>query len=86
VSLKIPPGSQQGSRLRLKEKGLPHLHGSARGAASGTSGGSRGDLYYTLKIVTPASPSEEERALMQQLRRLREQQGGRADPRRELFS
>jgi DnaJ-class molecular chaperone len=86
VSLKIPPGSQQGSRLRLKEKGLPHLHGSAHGAASGTSGGSRGDLYYTLKIVTPASPSEEERSLMQQLRRLREQQGDRADPRRELFS
>ena len=82
VSLKIPPGSQQGSRLRLKEKGLPRL----QGAASGTSGGSRGDLYFTVKIVTPASLSQEERGLMEQLRRLREQQGDRADPRRTLFS
>jgi DnaJ-class molecular chaperone len=75
VALKIPPGSQQGSRLRLKEKGLPRLHG-----------GGRGDLYFTLKIVTPPSLSQEERALMEQLRRLREQQGDRADPRRTLFS
>jgi DnaJ-class molecular chaperone len=79
VSLKIPPGSQQGSRLRLKEKGLPRLHGSAHGPV-------RGDLYYTLKIVTPAAPSAEERTLLQQLRRLRDEQGDRADPRRNLFS
>lgn len=82
VSLKIPPGSQQGGRLRLKGKGLPHLHGSAPGA----SGGSRGDLYYTLKIVVPSSPSEEERALIHQLSRLRQEQGDRADPRRVFFS
>jgi DnaJ-class molecular chaperone len=75
VGLKIPPGSQQGSRLRLKEKGLPRL-----------GEGGRGDLYYTLKIVTPAAPSEEERAVIQQLRELRERQGDRADPRRALFS
>jgi DnaJ-class molecular chaperone len=79
VALKVPPGSQQGSRLRLKEKGLPRLRGSA-------SGGGLGDLYYTLKIVTPASPTEEELALIQQLRRLRDEQGDRADPRRSLFS
>jgi DnaJ-class molecular chaperone len=79
VSLKIPPGSQQGSRLRLKGKGLPRLHGPAHG-------GGRGDLYYTLKIVTPAAPSEEEQTLLQQLRSLRERQGDLADPRRKLFS
>ena len=74
VSLKIPPGSQPGSRLRLKEKGLPYLHGAGRG-----------DLYYTLKMVTPAVLTEEERTLLQQLRRLREEQGERANPRRSFF-
>jgi len=73
VSLKIPPGSQQGSRLRLKEKGLPHLHGAGRG-----------DLYYSLKIVIPATLTEEEKKLIQQLRKLREQQGERANPRRAI--
>ncbi|MBI3621262.1 MAG: J domain-containing protein [Nitrospirae bacterium] len=79
LSLKIPPGSQQGGRLRLKGKGLPHLHGPS-------SDGGRGDLYYTLKIITPSSPSEEERALVQELRRVREKQGDQADPRRQFFS
>ena len=83
VALKIPPGSQQGSRLRLKEKGLPRL---PEGSAGSGAGRGRGDLYFTLKIVTPASASEEERAIVQQLRELRERQGDRADPRRALFS
>jgi curved DNA-binding protein len=75
VSVKIPPGSQSGSHLRLKEKGVPHLHGAGRG-----------DLYYTLKIVTPAALTVEEKELIQQLRGLREQQGARANPRHALFS
>ncbi len=75
VSLTIPPGSQSGSRLRLKGKGLPHLHGSGRG-----------DLYYRLKIVTPAALTDEEKELILQLKQLRERQGDRRDPRRALFS
>ncbi|MEW6325354.1 MAG: J domain-containing protein, partial [Nitrospirota bacterium] len=71
VSVKVPPGSQSGSRLRLKEKGLPHLHGAGRG-----------DLYYQLKIVTPTALTEEEQRLIQQLRQARERQGDRANPRR----
>jgi hypothetical protein len=43
-------------------------------------------LYFTIKVVTPAAPTEEERKLLQQLRKLREQQGERADPRRSLFA
>ncbi|MBM4246135.1 MAG: hypothetical protein FJ148_20445 [Deltaproteobacteria bacterium] len=31
VSLKIPPGTQSGRRLRLRGKGVPDLHGGARG-------------------------------------------------------
>ena len=29
--LKIPAGSQTGKVFRLKDKGIPHLHGSGRG-------------------------------------------------------
>ena len=75
VALKIPPGSQQGNRLRLKGKGLPQLHATGRG-----------DLYYTLNIVTPATMSSEERELIQQLRRLREKRGAAGDPRHSLYS
>lgn len=44
VSLRVPAGSNTGSRLRLKGKGVPNR-----------SGGKRGDQYVTLKIVLPDS-------------------------------
>jgi len=31
VELSIPPGTQPGKMLRLKNKGLPHLHGVGKG-------------------------------------------------------
>jgi curved DNA-binding protein len=46
VRFRVPPGSQSGKRIRLKEKGLPDLRG-----------GARGDLYAVVKIVLP-EPSE----------------------------
>ena len=42
VRLSVPAGSQSGTRLRLRGKGLPDL-----------KGGARGDLYAVLKIVLP---------------------------------
>lgn len=42
VRLKVPAGSQSGTQLRLRGKGLPDLRG-----------GPRGDLYAVLKIVLP---------------------------------
>jgi curved DNA-binding protein len=42
VRLKIPAGSQSGSQLRLRGKGIPDIRG-----------GARGDLYAVLKIVLP---------------------------------
>jgi curved DNA-binding protein len=42
VLLRIPAGSQGGTRLRLRGKGLPDL-----------KGGSRGDLFAVLKLVLP---------------------------------
>ena len=47
VSLRIPAGSNTGSTLRLKGKGVPDR-----------SGGPRGDQYVTLKIVLPDQPDD----------------------------
>jgi curved DNA-binding protein len=42
VRLRVPAGSQSGTRLRLRERGLPDLRG-----------GTRGDLYAVVKVVLP---------------------------------
>lgn len=56
VTLKIPPGSKAGQRLRLSGKGLPKPKGGS------------GDLYAVLMIAVPGTHSERERALYEQLR------------------
>lgn len=53
VSLGIPPGSQTGNRLRLKERGLP--------------GRSPGDLYVVLKIVNPPADDPAAKALFERM-------------------
>lgn len=68
VRVKVPPGSRADGKLRLKGKGLP------------TASGGRGDLFYTLQIVMPASTSDEDRTLYEQLGR-----APHADPRAELL-
>ena len=42
VRLRVPPGSQSGTRLRLRGKGLPDL-----------KGGGRGDLHAVVQVVLP---------------------------------
>jgi molecular chaperone DnaJ len=54
--LKIPPGSQTGKILRLKDKGIPHLRGSGRG-----------DQVVRLLVVTPESLTKEQRQLFEEL-------------------
>lgn len=54
VSLKIPPGSQTDSRLRLKGRGLP--------------GNPAGNQFVILKIVTPPADSEKSRRIYRQMR------------------
>jgi len=56
INLKIPPGTQSGTEMRLRGKGLPNGKGGV------------GDLYIVLKIVTPASIGTEERALWEKLK------------------
>lgn len=59
VRVKVPPGSQSDSKLRLKGKGLS------------TASGSQGDLFLVLRIVMPPSVSEDERKAYEELKRLR---------------
>jgi len=55
MTLKTPPGSHAGQRLRLRGEGLNRR------------GGGRGDEYLRLQIVNPQILTEAERELYQQL-------------------
>ncbi|MDH7498668.1 MAG: DnaJ C-terminal domain-containing protein [Syntrophomonadaceae bacterium] len=59
VVMTVPPGSRNGTRLRLQGKGLPRKDGT------------RGDQYVRLVIDIPRQVDEQQRALYEQLRRLR---------------
>jgi molecular chaperone DnaJ len=56
-TVKVPEGSQPGSRVRLKALGVPHVNGSGRG-----------DLFVHLEVRTPSKLSREQRKLFEQLR------------------
>jgi molecular chaperone DnaJ len=58
----IPPGTQSGTRIRLRGKGLPRL---------GHSG--NGDLHVRIHVYTPEHLTEEQRRLFRELARLEEQ-------------
>ena len=53
VDLKIPPNSNQGSKLRLKGRGLP--------------GKTPGDLYVQLKVTLPPADNDKARELYRQM-------------------
>lgn len=56
--LKIPPGTQNGQRFRLKARGLPQ------------PGGGRGDLYVVIGIDIPTSVTAEQRKHWEKLAEL----------------
>ncbi len=57
VSLKVPPGTKSGQRMRLKGRGLPRPDGS------------RGDLYAIVQVVVPEKPTAAEREAYEALKR-----------------
>ena len=59
VSVTIPPGTQPGAILRLKEKGLPEF-----------GGGRHGEMYLRIEVQIPEQLSREERELYERLRAL----------------
>lgn len=76
--VKIEPGTESGTVIKVKGRGVPNLN--RRG---------RGDIFITLHVVTPRDLSRDERKLYQQLAELRgedgKRQGARADLRRPGF-
>ncbi|MDB6146759.1 MAG: chaperone DnaJ domain protein, partial [Spartobacteria bacterium] len=58
VRLKIPPGTQNGQRFRLRGKGLPG------------SSDTRGDLYVVVQIDVPKKITDREREVWRELARL----------------
>jgi molecular chaperone DnaJ len=65
--IRVEPGTESGTVVRLRGKGVPNLN--RRG---------RGDLFVTLHVVTPRDLSKEERRIYEQLAALRDE-----DPRAE---
>jgi molecular chaperone DnaJ len=69
--LKIPPGTQSGQKLRLREKGVP----------SATREGVRGDEIVEITVHVPMPRDERTKELLRELAKLNPE-----DPRAELWS
>jgi molecular chaperone DnaJ len=68
--VRIPPATNSGKTLRLKEKGVP----SARS-------GARGDQYVEIQVIVPQPTDERVRNLMKELETIAPE-----DPRKDLFT
>jgi curved DNA-binding protein len=55
LTLTVPPGTSSGQKMRLRGKGVPNPRGED------------GDLYATIKIVTPKSLSKKEKDAWEEL-------------------
>ncbi|HEV3511703.1 MAG TPA: J domain-containing protein [Candidatus Sulfotelmatobacter sp.] len=69
--LKIPPGTQSGQKLRLREKGVP----------SATREGARGDEIVEITVTVPMPRDERTKELLRELAKLNPE-----DPRSELWA
>ena len=70
AQLKIPPGTQSGQKLRLREKGVP----------SAVKEGVRGDEIVEVKVVAPNVGDEKSKEILRELAKLNPE-----DPREELW-
>jgi len=68
--LRVPPGTNSGQKLRLREKGVPSLRNPDH----------RGDQYVELQVVVPKPVDERVRELLKELERVAPE-----DPRKDLF-
>ena len=68
--VRIPPGTNSGRTLRLKEKGVPNVRT-----------GDRGDQYAEIQVVVPQPADERVRKIMKELESIAPE-----DPRKDLFA
>jgi curved DNA-binding protein len=57
VNIKLPPGTQNGQKLRVRGRGLPKREGD------------RGDVIVVMRIEVPDSVTDSERKIWEQLAR-----------------
>ena len=69
--VRIPPGTNSGKKLRLREKGAPSVR----------QAGKRGDQIIEVQIIVPKPEDERVRNLLKELSKIDPE-----DPRREIFS
>ena len=55
-TVKVPDGTQTGTTLRLRGKGMPEVNGRGRG-----------DLFATIQVQTPRKLTKAQRRLLEQL-------------------
>ena len=68
--LRIPPGTNSGQKLRLREKGVPSVR----------TPGQRGDQYIELQVTVPKPVDERVKELLRELEKIAPE-----DPRKDLF-
>ena len=56
VKIRIRPGTQSGIMMRLRERGVAHLHGRGRG-----------DEYVRINIVVPEKLSREQKRIVEEM-------------------
>ncbi|MCD7033043.1 molecular chaperone DnaJ [Metabacillus sp. GX 13764] len=71
VKLKVPAGTQAGTKFRLKGKGVPNVRGYGQG-----------DQHIIVRIVTPTNLTEKQKELMREFAEL---SGNRPDEQEESF-
>jgi molecular chaperone DnaJ len=69
ATIRIPPGTQSGQKLRLREKGVPSLRAAGRG-----------DQFVEVQVVVPRVADERSKEILRELSKLNPE-----DPRRELL-
>jgi molecular chaperone DnaJ len=57
VIVTVPPGTQHGTLLRARGKGMPRLHGKGKG-----------DLYVVVEVKTPRDLTPRQRELLREFK------------------
>ena len=68
TKIKLPAGTQHGATFRVREKGMPRLHGRGRG-----------DLLVRVRVVVPQDLTPRQRELLEEFRRLSGGEGAQAE-------
>lgn len=71
AQLRIPPGTQSGQKLRMRERGVPSV----------TREGKRGDQIVTVEIVVPQVQDERSKEILREFAKLNP-----GDPRAEMWT